>query len=119
VLDLAGQGLPFAELRQRVIDAGADVRLVILDSCRSGALLALKGGTLGQPFDIRLADDLASTGEAMIASSAADEAALESSKIGASFFSHHLQTPCKASPVGSSSNASRLDGIAIFPTPSS
>ena len=90
VLELAGQGLPFVELRRRVTDAGADVRLVILDSCRSGALLALKGGTLGQPFDIRLADDLASTGEAMIASSAADEAALESSEIEASFFSHHL-----------------------------
>jgi hypothetical protein len=30
-----------------------------------------------------------------------------------------FQTSCKASPVGSSSNASRLDGIAIFPTPSS
>jgi hypothetical protein len=90
VLELAGQDLPFAELRRRVTDAGADVRLVIIDSCRSGALLALKGGTLGQPFDIRLADDLASTGEAMIASSAADEAALESSEIGASFFSHHL-----------------------------
>lgn len=90
MLELPGQGLPFAELRRRVTDAGADVRLMILDSCRSGALLALKGGTLGQPFDIRLADDLASTGEAMIASSAADEAALESSEIGASFFSHHL-----------------------------
>ena len=63
---------------------------MILDSCRSGALLALKGGTLGQPFDIRLADDLVSTGEAMIASSAADEAALESSEIGGSFFSHHF-----------------------------
>lgn len=90
VLELGGQRLPFAELRQRVTAAGAEVRLMILDSCRSGALLALKGGTLGQPFDIRLADDLVSTGEAMIASSAADEAALESSEIGASFFSHHF-----------------------------
>jgi hypothetical protein len=90
VLELANQGLAFADLRRRVTDTGADVRLVILDSCRSGALLALKGGTLGQPFDIRLADDLASTGEAMIASSAADEAALESAEIEASFFSHHL-----------------------------
>ncbi len=90
VLELGGQRLPFAELRQRVSAAGAEVRLMILDSCRSGALLALKGGTLGQPFDIRLADDLVSTGEAMIASSAADEAALESSEIGGSFFSHHF-----------------------------
>jgi hypothetical protein len=90
VLELGGQALPFSEVRRRLASSGADVRLVIVDSCRSGALLALKGGTLGQAFDIRLADDLASTGEAFIASSAADESALESSEIGASFFSHHL-----------------------------
>jgi hypothetical protein len=90
VLELGPHGLPFAELRKRIGDSGADVRLVVLDSCRSGALLALKGGTLGQSFDIRVTDDLASTGEAMIASSAADEAALESAEIGASFFSHHF-----------------------------
>jgi hypothetical protein len=90
MLELGQQGLPFAEVRRRVGQVGADVRLVVLDSCRSGALLALKGGTLGQAFDIRITDDLASTGEAMIASSAADEAALESAEIEASFFSHHL-----------------------------
>jgi len=90
VLELASQSLPFAELRQRLASSGADIRLVIVDSCRSGALLAQKGGMLGQPFDIRLADDLASTGEALIASSAADESALESAEIGASFFSHHF-----------------------------
>jgi hypothetical protein len=90
VLELGGQALPFSEVRKRLASTGADVRLVIVDSCRSGALLALKGGRLGQAFDIRLADDLASTGEAFIASSAADESALESSEIGASFFSHHF-----------------------------
>jgi hypothetical protein len=90
VLELGGQPLPFGELRRRLRESGADVRLAIVDSCRSGALLALKGGTLGQPFDIRMADDLGSTGEAFIASSAADEAALESAEIGASFFSHHF-----------------------------
>lgn len=90
VLELGGESLPFGELRRRLRESGADVRLAIVDSCRSGALLALKGGTLGQPFDIRMADDLGSTGEAFIASSAADEAALESAEIGASFFSHHF-----------------------------
>ena len=90
VLELGGDALPFSELRQRMTASGADVRLVIVDSCRSGALLALKGGTLGQAFDIRLADDLGSSGDVFIASSAADEAALESSEIGASFFSHHF-----------------------------
>jgi hypothetical protein len=90
MLELGQHGLSFAEVRKRVNQSGADVRLVVLDSCRSGALLALKGGTLGQSFDIRITDDLASTGEATIASSAADEAALESAEIGASFFSHHF-----------------------------
>lgn len=90
VLELSGRPLPFSELRRRLTDSGADVRLAIVDSCRSGALLALKGGSLGPAFDIRLADDLGSTGEALIASTAADEAALESSEIGASFFSHHF-----------------------------
>ena len=90
VLELAHHNLPFAEVRQRLGAAGADVRLVILDSCRSGALLALKGGTLGQAFDIRIADDLASTGDAMISSSAANESALESSEIQGSFFSHYF-----------------------------
>ncbi|HET6148865.1 MAG TPA: caspase family protein [Polyangia bacterium] len=90
VLELGREAMPFAELRRRLGASGADVRLVIVDSCRSGALLARKGGTLGQPFDIRLADDLGSTGEAFIASSAADEVALESAEIGASFFSHHF-----------------------------
>lgn len=90
VLELGRHALPFAEVRQRLAGAGADVRLVILDSCRSGALLALKGGTLGQSFDIRIADELASTGEAMISSSAANESALESSEIQGSFFSHYF-----------------------------
>jgi hypothetical protein len=90
LLELGRQGLPFAEVRARLGEVGADVRLVVLDSCRSGALLALKGGTLGQAFDIRMTDELASTGEALITSSAADESALESSEIEGSFFSHHL-----------------------------
>src|SRR5204863_6299877 len=78
------------EVRGWMEATGAAVRLVILDSCRSGGLLALKGGTLGPAFDVRLADNMASTGEAVITSSAARESALESAEIGASFFSHHL-----------------------------
>ena len=89
-LELQRDGLPFAEVRGWLADTGAAVRLAILDSCRSGGLLALKGGVLGPAFDVRLADSLASTGEALITSSAASESALESSEIRASFFSHHL-----------------------------
>ncbi len=89
-LELGRDLVRFAEIRDNLERTGADMRLTIIDSCKSGSLLALKGGTRGPAFDVRLAESLASTGEALISSSAADEAALESAEIGGSFFSHHL-----------------------------
>jgi hypothetical protein len=50
--------LAFGELRRWVADTGADARLMIVDSCRSGALVAGKGGTPAPPFAIRLSDEL-------------------------------------------------------------
>ena len=89
-LELGGDRLSFTELRQWLASVGAEVRLGIVDSCRSGALLALKGGHPGPAFTIRLSDEVSSTGEALLTSSAADELALESREIGGSFFTHHL-----------------------------
>ena len=89
-LELGGDRIGFAELRRWLAETGADVRVALLDSCKSGALLAAKGGTPGAPFQIRLTDDLASTGEVLLTSSAADEVALESREIGGSFFTHHF-----------------------------
>jgi hypothetical protein len=89
-LELGHERLTYAELRAALNNSGAEVKLAIVDSCKSGALLATKGGTLGPAFQIRLADDLASTGEAMLTSSAADELALESREIRGSYFTHHL-----------------------------
>jgi len=89
-LELGDDRWPFADVRQTLLDLGAEVRIVIVDSCRSGALLREKGGRPGPTFDIRFNDDLATSGEAILTSSAAHEAALESRQIRASFFSHHL-----------------------------
>lgn len=89
-LELGRDRLTFAELRRWLAAAGADVRVALVDSCKSGALLAAKGGTPGQGFQIRLTDDLVSTGEALLTSSAANEIALESREIGGSFFTHHF-----------------------------
>jgi hypothetical protein len=80
----------FGDVKRRLHDVGADIRIAIVDSCRSGALLAEKGGTAGPAFDIRFTDDLETIGEAVLTSSAANELALESREIRASFFSHHL-----------------------------
>lgn len=88
-LELGGDRLPFAELRRSLADTRADVRVAILDGCKSGALVG-KGGTRAPAFEIRLLDRLDATGEAMLTSSAADELALESREIRGSFFTHHL-----------------------------
>src|SRR5262249_32776005 len=80
----------FLELRRWLSSTGAEVRVAIVDTCKSGALLAAKGGKPGPAFQIRLNDDLASNGEALLTSSAADELALESREIRGSFFTHHL-----------------------------
>ena len=89
-LELGADRLGFAQLRRWLADTGADVRVVIIDSCKSGAMLTAKGGRPGAGFQIRLSDTVSSNGEALLTSSAADEMALESKEIRGSFFTHHL-----------------------------
>jgi len=89
-LELGPDRLTFSELRRWLASSGADVRVALVDSCKSGALLAAKGGKPGLGFQIRLTDELASTGEVLLTSSAADEVALESREIAGSFFTHHF-----------------------------
>jgi hypothetical protein len=89
-IELGDEAMPFSELKRRITDTAGDVRLIIVDSCNSGSILASKGGSPGAGFEIHLADQLSSTGEALLTSSAGDEAALESAEIRASFFSNNL-----------------------------
>jgi hypothetical protein len=85
---LGGERIGYKELRQWIDRTGAEVRIAVLDSCASGALIRLKGGVRRQAF---LSD--ASTqarGHAFLTASSADEAAQESDRIGAAFFTHYL-----------------------------
>ena len=78
----------YDELRARIQSIPAEVRLAILDSCASGAFTRRKGGVRRAPF---LMDASADTkGHAYLASSAINEVAQESDRIGASFFTHYL-----------------------------
>lgn len=78
----------YDELRTRIQAIPAEVRLAILDSCASGAFTRRKGGVRRAPF---LMDASADTkGHAYLASSAINEVAQESDRIGASFFTHYL-----------------------------
>jgi hypothetical protein len=87
---LSGQRLGWSELRQALKDQPADVRIAILDSCASGAMLRAKGGQKRAPFLMDASSQV--TGHAYLTSSSADEAAQESDGIGASFFTHNLVT---------------------------
>ncbi|HJX65911.1 MAG TPA: caspase family protein [Polyangia bacterium] len=85
---LGGERVGYKELREWIDQTAAEVRIAVLDSCASGALIRLKGGVRRQAF---LSD--ASTqarGHAFLTASSADEAAQESDGIGAAFFTHYL-----------------------------
>ncbi|MCO4763259.1 MAG: caspase family protein [Myxococcales bacterium] len=85
-----GQRLGWQELRKRLKGLGADVRIAILDSCASGALIRTKGGKRRAPFLFDASSQV--KGHAYLTSSSADEVAQESDRIGASYFTHHLVT---------------------------
>jgi uncharacterized caspase-like protein len=86
-----GEGrLPLAELRATLEKAPADVRIGLVDSCRSGAIARAKGVRPAPSFEVRRGDDAGPSGLVLIASSAADEDSQESDAIGASWFTHHL-----------------------------
>ena len=85
---LGGQRFDYARIRKIIKDLPASVRVVILDSCSSGAFTRAKGGVRRQPF---LVDDSTRVqGYAVITSSAANETAQESDRLGGSFFTHYL-----------------------------
>jgi caspase domain-containing protein len=78
----------YDELRARVQRAPADLRVVILDSCASGAFTRRKGGVKRPPFLLDASSDM--RGHAFLTSSAADERAQESDRIAASYFTYYL-----------------------------
>ncbi len=86
-----GEGrIPMEELRARLEGAPADVRIGLVDSCRSGAIARAKGVRPAPAFEVKTAEEAGPTGLVLIASSAADEDSQESDVIGASWFTHHL-----------------------------
>ncbi len=78
----------YLSLRDRLDQIPADVRIAVLDACASGAFTRLKGGKARPAF---LVDASATMrGHAFLTSSAATEAAQESDRIRALYFTHYL-----------------------------
>jgi hypothetical protein len=80
----------YKDLREQINTIPADMRIVILDSCSSGAFTRLKGGVKTQPFLID--DSISAEGYAFLTSSSANEASQESDSIASSYFTHSLVT---------------------------
>jgi hypothetical protein len=84
-----GRPLPFSDLRGRLGDRRAAIKLGIIDACRGGGFTGAKGLTEVAPFEVTLPMALESEGSILIASSSGLEDAHESELLGGSFFTHH------------------------------
>ncbi|MDA3899584.1 MAG: caspase family protein [Spirochaetes bacterium] len=80
----------YTELKKNIKSFDVDVRIVILDSCSSGAFTRTKGGTMKPAFFVDNSYDM--KGNAFMTSSSADEASQESDSIRGSFFTHYVLT---------------------------
>ncbi|MFT3924455.1 MAG: caspase family protein [Myxococcales bacterium] len=82
--------LPFEELRNLVAGSPASVRILVVDSCRSGEVTRVKGVKPAPSFQISVEGQGSAEGSVIITSSAAGESSQESDALQGSFFSHHL-----------------------------
>jgi hypothetical protein len=89
-LRLGESRLAVDALKGLVAAAPVDVRIVILDSCRSGSITRSKGARKAPAFAIESESPRDAKGLVILTSSASDEDSQESDAIGGSYFSHHL-----------------------------
>lgn len=78
----------YETLRGDIRAMPAEVKLGVLDACRSGTITRLKGAALSAPFLVE--ERLAAEGEAWMTATSADESAQESDRLRGSFFTHYL-----------------------------
>ncbi len=89
-LHLGDEELAVRTLRQLVRGSSANVRMLMLDACRSGALTRVKGVRSTKRFDVKLDESLAQQGMVYLTSSSATEDAQESDALKGSFFTHYF-----------------------------
>lgn len=84
--------IAWVELRSLLESVGADVRVLLVDSCRSGSAIRAKGGKPAPGFALRVDRRDSLHGEVLVTSSATDEAAFESDRLRGSFFTHFVSS---------------------------
>lgn len=98
----SGQRLALRDLKRRLTDKRAAVRVGVIDACRGGGWTGTKGLTPSDPFEVDLELGFASKGTALIASSSGLEDAHESAKLRGSFFTHHFTVGLRGAGDGDS-----------------
>ena len=78
----------YRSLRDRLDQIPGDVRIAVLDACSSGAFTRMKSGKPRPAFLVDESSDM--RGHAFLTSSSESEAAQESDRIRASYFTHYL-----------------------------
>jgi hypothetical protein len=91
-LHLAGTHLSLSELKALLVGSPATSRVLVVDACRSGSLISLKGAKPATPFNVTAVDLGNPEGFAVLASSTATENAQESIALGGSFFTYYLNS---------------------------
>jgi len=111
-LMLGGEHFSYAELRRSLEELPSDVKVAVLDSCSSGALIRSKGGRRIKNFLDDESNEVA--GFSYITSSSADEVSQEADQIGGSFFTHSLTTGMRGAADQSGDGRVTLDEAYSF-----
>jgi hypothetical protein len=89
-LHLGDTRLELRELEALVRGSSADLRILVIDSCRSGAVTRVKGGSPAPPIALSAVTELPGEGVIVLTASTAGEDAQESDTLAGSFFTHYL-----------------------------
>src|SRR4029077_10409603 len=81
-----------AELKALLVGSPAASRLLIVDACRSGSLIQLKGATPAPSFVVPAFTEPVPEGFAVLTSSAAFEDSQESAALGSSYFTYYVNS---------------------------
>ena len=88
---------PQHELRALLDDSRFQVRIAVIDACKSGSFTREKGGSFGPPVDFDWAQDAETKGAVLITSSSAEEASVERDDLGGSLFTHFWASALRGS----------------------
>ena len=108
-LSLGTAELPLPALRDALTALPANLTVVVLDACQSGAISGVKGSAPAADFSSSSVAALRSQGLAIMASSTGSELSQESSSLKGSYFTHHLVAALRGAADADQSGYVSLD----------